>query len=114
MVDYSHFDDIFHALSDSTRRAILGQLMEGPARVTEIAAPYSMSLNAVSKHLRILERAGLVRRDVRGREHWIRFKKGPLQDARNWTHSMLEFWDRRLDRLEQALTEDEVTGNDRP
>ena len=112
MVDYSHFDTIFHALSDATRRAILEQLMQGPARVTEIAAPYSMSLNAVSKHLRILERAGLVRRDVRGREHWIRFRKRPLKDARNWTDSMLQFWDKRLDRLEEALAHEEDPRND--
>ena len=112
MVEYSHFDDVFHALADSTRRAILGQLMDGPATVTEIAAPYSMSLNAVSKHLRILERAGLVKRDIRGREHWIRFRKRPLKDARNWTNSMLEFWDKRMDRLEEALLDDEEKNND--
>jgi len=112
MVDYIDFDAIFHALADSTRRAILSQLMSGPARVTQIAAPYSMSLNAVSKHLRILERAGLVERDVRGREHWIRFGQGPLEDARNWTDSMLDFWDRRLDRLEEALIEDEESDDD--
>ena len=112
MVDYMRFDNTFHALSDSTRRAILEQLMQGPARVTDLAEPFSMSLNAVSKHLRILERAGLVRRDVRGREHWIRFRKRPLKDARNWTNSMLEFWDKRLDRLEEALLEDEEMNND--
>ena len=112
MVDYLHFDNTFHALSDATRRSILAQLMQGPARVTELAEPYSMSLNAVSKHLRILERAGLVRRDVRGREHWICFRKRPLRDARNWTNSMLEFWDKRLDRLEEALQEDEEANDD--
>jgi len=93
----------FSALADPTRRAILHQLMTGPAKVTEIAKPHRISLNSVSKHLRILERAELVRRDVRGREHWIEFNKDPLTDARDWVESMLEFWDTRLDALEQVL-----------
>lgn len=90
-------DDIFSALSDSTRRAILTQLMEGPARVSEIARPYSMSLNAVSKHVRVLEKARLVKREIRGREHWIRFNKGPMKDAGNWVDAMLAFWAQRAD-----------------
>mgnify|MGYP001812347157 FL=1 len=102
MVDYSHFDATFHALSDSTRRAILEQLMQGPARVSELAEPFSMSLNAVSKHVQILERAGLVKREVRGREHWIRFRKRPLKDARNWATSMLNFWDSRHDETDAS------------
>ena len=100
-------DDIFAALSDPTRRAILTQLMEGPARVSEIARPYSMSLNAVSKHVHALEKAKLVKRDVRGREHWIRFNKGPMQDARNWVDAMLAFWARHPGADEATLLDDE-------
>ena len=103
MVEYGAMDDIFAALSDPTRRAILTQLLEGPARVSEIARPYSMSLNAVSKHVRALEKAKLVKRDIRGREHWIRFNKGPMQDARNWVDAMLSYWAQRRDSDETAF-----------
>jgi len=103
MGEYSDMNHTFSALADPTRRAILQQLMTGPAKVTEIARPHRISLNSVSKHLRILERAELVRRDVRGREHWIEFNKHPLTDARDWVESMLEFWDTRLDALEEVL-----------
>ena len=95
MVEYSDFDDTFAALADPTRRAILQQLMNGPARISEIASPFSMSLNAVSKHVRILERARLIERKVCGREHWIRFNREAMHDARNWADAMLTFWDAR-------------------
>lgn len=112
MVEYLPMDETFSALADPTRRAILNQLMAGPARVTDIALPYSLSLNAVSKHVRVLERAGLVRRQVRGREHWIRFNAAPLADARNHLDSMLEFWRDRPESLEAlpapALREDGI------
>ncbi|MDH4072201.1 MAG: metalloregulator ArsR/SmtB family transcription factor [Gammaproteobacteria bacterium] len=91
MVEYGALDDTFKALSDATRRAILNQLMSGPARIGELAAPYRISLNAVSKHVRVLEQAKLVKREVRGREHWIRFNETPLRDARTWADSMLKF-----------------------
>jgi DNA-binding transcriptional ArsR family regulator len=106
MVEYSAMDDTFTALADPTRRAILNQLMAGPARVTDIAAPYSLSLNAISKHVRMLERAKLVRRKVRGRDHWIQFNEGPLSDARNYVDSILKFWNTRLDSLDDLLTAD--------
>jgi DNA-binding transcriptional ArsR family regulator len=89
MVEYLTMDDTFAALADPTRRAILNQLMAGPARVTDIAAPYSVSLNAISKHVRVLERAHLVSRQVRGRDHWISFNHAPLADARNYVDAML-------------------------
>ena len=72
-------DNVLAALSHPSRRAILDRLSQGPARVTEIAEPFDMSLNAVSKHLKILEAAGLVRRDVQGREHLIEFRGEPLR-----------------------------------
>ena len=112
MVEYSAMDDTFSALADPTRRAILNQLMAGPARVTDIAAPYSLSLNAISKHVRMLERAKLVRREVRGRDHWIQFYVGPVSDARNYVDSILKFWNMRLDSLEGLLAADEETNND--
>ena len=111
MVEYSTMDDTFGALADPTRRSIVNQLMAGPLRVTEIAQPYSMSLNSVSKHLRILERAKLVRREIRGRDHWMHFNQEPLTHARNWADSVLRFWGSRLDTLEGLLEADKE--NDR-
>ena len=84
-------DRIYRAVADPTRRAIINQLLAGPARVTEIAEPYSVSLAAISKHLGILERAGLVRRQIRGREHWMRFDHGPLVDAAHWLDAAIEY-----------------------
>ena len=112
MVEYSPVDQTFSAIADPTRRAIIQILMSGPSRVTELSEPFSVSLNAISKHLKILERAGLVSREVRGREHWIRFNRAPLQDARSWVDSMLTFWDSRLDKLEDLLEQEEEQSND--
>lgn len=93
----------FKALSDPTRRALLAQVARGPARVTELAAPYGMSLNSVSKHLRVLEEAALLRRQVRGREHWFEFRQESLVQAGDWVNTMLDFWHRRLDALDDYL-----------
>lgn len=96
-------DRTFAALSDPTRRAILGRLCEGPATVGEVAAPFPMSLNGISKHVRVLERAGLVTRTVRGREHRLELRALPLRDARDWTARYREFWEARLDALERHI-----------
>ncbi len=93
------------ALSDPTRRSILDRLMEGPARVTEIAQPFDMSLNAVSKHVRMLERAGLVRREIRGREHLLSFEGGPLSEADRYLDQLRRFLEERLDVLDELLRE---------
>ena len=93
------------ALSNPTRRSILDRLMEGPARVTEIAQPFDMSLNAVSKHVRTLERAGLVRREIRGREHLLSFEGGPLSEADQYLDQLRRFWEKRLDMLDELLRE---------
>lgn len=93
------------ALSDPTRRSILDRLMKGPARVTEIAQPFDMSLNAVSKHVRRLERAGLVRREIRGREHLLSFEGGPLSEADQYLDQLRRFWEERLDVLDELLRE---------
>ena len=106
MVHYSPtaLDGVFQALSDPTRRAILARLARGPALVTELAAPFPTSLNAVSKHLRVLERAGLLRRRVRGREHHCSIEPGPLKGAAEWIAFYQRFWEDRLEALEAFLT----------
>ena len=97
------FDDALVALADETRRAILQRLSKGEARVTEIAAPFDISLNSVSKHIRILERAGLVKRRVVGRDHFLSFDPRPLNDVGDWIERHRDIWTRRLDALEAAL-----------
>ena len=91
---------VLSAVSDPTRRAILARLSRGPARVTDVALPFDMSLNAVSKHLKVLEGAGLVRRVRRGREHTLELDAAPLREVARWAHRYAPFWSERLDRLE--------------
>ncbi len=98
-----HLDDTLVALADDTRRRILQRLAGGDARVTEIAAPFDISLNSVSKHIRILERAGLVRRRVAGRDHFLSLDPGPLDAASAWIRRERPAWTTRLDKLEAAL-----------
>jgi DNA-binding transcriptional ArsR family regulator len=93
-------DRVFFAMADPTRRAILHKLRKGPARVTEIARPFEVSLNAISKHLMVLERAGLIERDIRGREHYCHLMAGPLHEAAAWLGHYREFWEARMDALE--------------
>ena len=96
-------DRTFAALADPTRRAILARLAAGEASVTELAAPFEMSLPAVSKHLKVLERAGLV---VRGRERqWrpARLEAGPLKEVAEWTEPYRRFWEESYDRLDEYL-----------
>src|SRR5690349_11611970 len=92
---------VLDAIADPSRRAILARLSRGPARVTEIAAPFAMSLNAVSKHLKVLEQAGLVHRERRGREHVMELRAAPLQQLSTWLHPYERFWSGQLDRLEE-------------
>jgi len=96
-------DRTLMALSDPTRRAILQRLSHGEARVTELAEPFSMSLNAVSKHILVLERAGLVRRRRSGREHRLSFNPEPLEAPASWMERQRSFWSARLDVLDAAL-----------
>jgi DNA-binding transcriptional ArsR family regulator len=98
-------DDTMLALADPTRRAILSRLAAGEARVTDLAAPFAMSLNAVSKHIRILERATLVRRRRSGREHVLSLNPAPLDEAAAWIEQQRTFWNTSLDALERALAE---------
>jgi len=96
-------DDTLIALADETRRSILKQLASGEARVTEVAAPFDISLNSVSKHIRLLERAGLVRRHVSGRDHFLSLDPKPFDELTQWMQRTREFWNSRLDDLEAAL-----------
>ena len=96
-------DDTLIALADETRRSILRRLAGGEARVTEVAAPFDISLNSVSKHIRLLERAGLVRRRVVGRDHFLALEPGPFDELTQWMQKTRAFWSSRLDALEAAL-----------
>lgn len=96
-------DLAFAALSDPTRREIVHRLARGSARVTDLARPFDMSLNAVSKHLKVLERAGLVRRTRAGREHHIALDPAPIRRISSWASRYDRFWKERLDKLEAFL-----------
>jgi DNA-binding transcriptional ArsR family regulator len=98
-------DHAFAALSDPTRRAIVSRLARGPARVTDVAERFPISLNAVSKHLKVLERAGLLRRRRSGREHHLELRAGPLREVARWTSRYERFWNDKLDALETFLEE---------
>src|SRR6516165_5223719 len=100
-------DRALSAVADPTRRAIIDRLARGPARVTDVAAPFAMSLAAVSKHLKVLEEAGVVRRRRDGREHTLALDAGPLQDVARWAHRYARFWNDRLDRLEAFFADNE-------
>lgn len=102
-------DHTLLALADPTRRAILQRLSAGEARVTEVARPFGISLNAVSKHILILERAKLVQRRRSGREHFLSYRPEPLDAAAKWIAETRTFWAGRLDTLEQLLREEDGT-----
>ena len=93
--------DVFTAVSHPTRRAIIGQLAAGPARFTDIAEPFDTALNSVTKHLKLLERAGLIERTKLGREVFISFHAEPLREVAEWVHEYERFWNERLDQFEQ-------------
>lgn len=95
----------FSALADPTRRAILKRLASGERSVTELAAPFRMTLPAVTKHLKVLERAGLIRRGRRAQWRPCRLEASPLKDVSDWVGQYRRFWDARLDRLEAYLRE---------
>src|SRR5579862_5804427 len=96
---------LWTALSDPTRRAIVERLTRGPTRVTDVAAPFDMSLNAVSKHIKVLEAAHLVRRTRHGREHTLELDPKPLREVARWASDIERFWSERLDRIEEHFTE---------
>jgi DNA-binding transcriptional ArsR family regulator len=102
-------DDVFLALADETRRSILARLSAGEARVTEVAAPFDISLNSVSKHIRILERAGLVARRRSGRDHYLSLEPRALSETSDWLQSRQRFWSGRVRRLQALLDEEDAS-----
>jgi DNA-binding transcriptional ArsR family regulator len=96
-------DGVFHALADPTRRAMLRSLAAGPRKIGELAAPFDMSFVGASKHVRVLERAGLVQRRVKGRAHICRLAPGPLAAAEEWLRFYERFWRGQLDALDTLL-----------
>jgi DNA-binding transcriptional ArsR family regulator len=105
-------DRVFHALANRTRRAMLRRLAEGPATITELTRPFDMSFPSVSKHLRVLEGAGLVRRAVDGRIHRCRFEAAPLADVEAWLEHYRGFWNGTLDALAEFAGRDGGTEQD--
>ncbi|HEU4878138.1 MAG TPA: metalloregulator ArsR/SmtB family transcription factor [Gemmatimonadaceae bacterium] len=105
MVEHTHarLDLVFRALSDQTRRGMLKRLAKGEQTVSELASPYQMSLAAASKHIQTLERAGLVKRTVRGRIHYCRIDPRPLERADEWLRNYERLWDTRIERLAELL-----------
>jgi len=99
----SRLTNVFAAVADPTRRAIVARLGHGPARVTEIARDFPISLNSVSKHLQVLERAGLMRREIQGRDHICTLNVQPLREATGWMEEVRTFWESRLDALERQF-----------
>ena len=97
-------DGVFNALCDPTRRAILARLTDADARVTEIAADFPISLNSTSKHIRMLQRAGLLRRSIVGRDHVLSLNAGPLAEAQAWIEKYRRFWEGRLAALDAFVT----------
>ena len=102
MVEYK-LDRVYGAIADPTRRAMLAALAKGDMNVGHLAHQFSISFNGVSKHVKVLERAGLVERKIRGREHWLRLNAEPLREAAKWIEHYSGFWNKRLDALESFL-----------
>jgi DNA-binding transcriptional ArsR family regulator len=108
MVSHSaHLDAVFHALADPTRRAMLGYLAERELSIGELATPFRMTLAGASKHVRVLERAGLVARMIRGRTHLCRLQAARLAEADAWLKHYERFWSDRLDTLDAILREED-------
>lgn len=103
-------DSVFHALGDATRRRMLRELADGERTVGQLAQPFAISLAAASKHIRALEQAGLIRREVRGRTHLCRIDPGPLASAHQWLSFYERFWTDHLDQLDRLMREEAAAG----
>jgi DNA-binding transcriptional ArsR family regulator len=110
-LDEPRLDAVFHALGDRTRRVMLRELAGGERTVGQLAKPFEISLAAASKHIKALENAGLIRREVRGRTHWCRLEPGPLASADEWLRFYERFWTGRIDTLERLLREEVASPN---
>ena len=107
-------NSVFHALGDATRRQMLRDLAGGERTVSQLAQPFAISLAAASKHIKVLESAGLIRREVRGRTHVCRLDPGPLASAHEWLSFYERFWTSRLDVLEQLLRDEDAANPKSP
>ena len=94
---------VFAAVADPTRRAIVERLTRGSATITELARPFPVSFNAVSKHMMVLERAGIVKREIKGRQRVCRLRPRALRQANSWLEQYRQFWEMRLDALEEYV-----------
>jgi DNA-binding transcriptional ArsR family regulator len=110
MKSMDQLTDVLTAISHPTRRAIIGQLAQGPARFLDVAKPFDTALNAVTKHLKLLERAGLIEREKRGREVFISFRGEPLREVAGWVHEYERFWNQRLDKFERYFKDKKKKG----
>lgn len=104
-----HLDNVFHALGDATRRRMLRDLAQAERTVGQLAEPFAISLAAASKHIKVLEQAGMIRREVRGRTHVCRLDPGPLASAHEWLSLYERFWTDRLDALDRLLREEDAS-----
>jgi DNA-binding transcriptional ArsR family regulator len=107
-------NSVFHALGDATRRHMLRDLAGGERTVSQLAQPFAISLAAASKHIKVLESAGLLRREVRGRTHLCRLDPGPLASAHEWLSFYERFWSNRLDLLEELLRAEDAGKSKKP
>ena len=108
-LDAAQLSNVFHALGDATRRRMLRELAEGERTVGQLAEPFAISLAAASKHIKALEHAGLLHREVRGRTHVCRLAPGPLASASAWLGFYQRFWTDRLDALDALLRQDDAS-----
>lgn len=100
-MDVDQLTNVLTAITHPTRRAIISRLADGPARFSDIARPFDTALNAVTKHLKLLERAGLIEREKKGREVFISFRAEPLRQVAGWVHEYERFWNERLDTFQR-------------
>ena len=107
-LDTAQLNTVFHALGDATRRQMLRALADGERTVSQLAEPFEMSLAAASKHIKVLESAGLIRREVRWRSHVCHLEPGPLAGAHEWLEFYQRFWTGRFDVLERLLRDDDA------
>jgi DNA-binding transcriptional ArsR family regulator len=107
-------NSVFHALGDATRRHMLRDLAGGERTVSQLAQPFAISLAAASKHIKVLENAGMIRREVRGRTHLCRLDPGPLAGAHEWLSFYERFWSSRLDVLEELLRAEDASKSKKP